>query len=160
MRKGLVVGVIIGFVLGIPAAVLAGYGRGDGPMNRQRFAFQNHAITKSSTSFSTIGNLSVADCSVGPVAVTLSGNVGGAPAAFRISVDGGAKFMEPGSPQVKAVEGGTNAFSYTFVTQVNSFEDNDFHTFQVQWRSVNGGAVTLYRAATVMQHQDPGSCAG
>jgi hypothetical protein len=89
-------------------------------------------------------------CSIREVSATLSVNVSGGPVRFRILQDGGP-VMEPGA--ARFVPGvGVHSFSYTFVNNTGTFEANDNHLFQVQWRS-EGTPVTLSAADLNLQFE-------
>ena len=74
----------------------------------------------------------------------MSVNLRGAPARFRVVIDGVPEApMRPGS--ARFVPQGEESFSYTFVGNVAAFENDDTHVFDVQWRSPSGRKVTLTR---------------
>ena len=148
-------GVLIVLIpLAVNAAIRAA---GDGPLDTQAWSSRNVAISTSSTQFTNVPGMSVLTCSLGPVAFTFSGSLTGSQAGFRVLVDQAAT-LEPGAAFFKAANG-TNAFSYTFVTNVGPFEANDGHSFELQWRST-GGTTTLLRGAVVVQYNDPQTCQG
>ena len=49
--------------------------------------------------------------------------------------------MRPG--HARFVPNGRESFSYTFARRTIPFEDDDTHSFSVQWRSPSGQPVTL-----------------
>jgi hypothetical protein len=104
----------------------------------------------SSLAFWPIPGLSGFDiCALGKLTVTLSVELTGAPAGFRVKVDG--LVMQPGA--VRFVPAGEHdSFSFTFVGNVDSSR-NKTHYFKVQWRSPTGQAVLLERGTLVLEYQ-------
>lgn len=49
--------------------------------------------------------------------------------------------------------GADDSSSFTFVTSVTTFENNDHHSFEVEWRSPTGRATTLERATVNLMYQ-------
>ena len=140
MRRWIVVSVLAAAVAA-PIAVAALTGGGfSGGLDRQRARFATGSRTTSVTSFTTIRRLSTTICSVGEVSATLSVNVEGGPVRFRVLQDGGP-VMKPGAARFTPGVG-VGSFSYTFVNNTGTFEANDNHSFEVQWRS-EGTPVTL-----------------
>jgi hypothetical protein len=82
-------------------------------------------------------------CAIREVSATLSVRVKGAPVAFRMLQDVGPVLL-PGP--ARFVPSGSESFSFTFVTTAGTFEGNDRHLFEVQWRSPSGRPVRLEAA--------------
>jgi hypothetical protein len=139
-------------VVGVPTAVLAASGGSSSSLDFQAARWTNTTQTTSSTTFRAVNGLSGLNiCALHQVTAALSVELNGAPAGFRIQVDGGG-FMPPGT--VRFVSAGAHdSFSFTFVQNVNPFEANDHHAFDVEWRSATGAATTLERGSFNLQYQ-------
>lgn len=68
----------------------------------------------------------------------------GAPAAFRLVVDGVPE--NPMEPGVILTPRGVHSSSFTFAARLADFEDNSNHHIAVQWRSRNGKETVVRRA--------------
>ena len=79
----------------------------------------------------------------------------GCHARFRILGEQG-NVIQPGAAEF--APSGIESFSYTFVTSVGTFEADDRHSLQVQWRSTTGAAVTLRRGALNVLYERGLSC--
>jgi hypothetical protein len=144
-RKILVVVGLMGIAVAVPVAVLAARGSSGGDLDRQAAAWRTGPITTSDTNWENVPGLSRTRCTVNQASVMLSVNVEGGPVAFRVVMDGVPEApFEPGA--ARFVPNGVESFSYTFVDNTASFEADDTHRFDVQWRSPNGVPVTLHRA--------------
>jgi hypothetical protein len=89
---------------------------------------------------------------IGPVTATLSVNVNGAPATFRVVEDGHA--LWPGVAHFAGRPGDTSR-SFTFVSEPNT--KTGCHHLQVEWRSASGDVVTATNAALVIGYNRPSS---
>jgi hypothetical protein len=129
----------------VPVAVWAAVTSGtyEGNLDAQRAKFRNTAITTTSTTWHTVPVLSVNFCAINEVSATLSVNLSGGRARFRILGEQG-NVIQPGPAEF--APSGIQSFSYTFVTSVGTFEADDKHSLRVQWRSTTGAAVSLRRA--------------
>jgi hypothetical protein len=142
-RKWVVLLVLLA-VVAVPVAVWAAVttGRYDGNVDRQRAKFRKASITTSSTAWHNVPVLSVTICAINEVSATLSANLSGARARFRVVGEQG-NVIQPGPAEF--APSGVESFSYTYVTSVGTFEADDRHSLQVQWRSPTGAAVTMTR---------------
>ncbi len=90
-------------------------------------------------------------CAYGEVTVTVSIELNGAPAGFRVRIDR-SQIMEPGA--VRFVPAGANdSFSFTFAQDLRPLDGLDQHVLQLQWRSPCGIATSLERATIVIRYQ-------
>ncbi|HEY3069688.1 MAG TPA: hypothetical protein VGJ34_05175 [Gaiellaceae bacterium] len=147
MRRKWVVLLALAAAIAVPVAVWAAVavtsGVYSGNLDAQRAKFRNTAITTTSTTWHNLSPLSVGICAINEVSATLSVNLSGGRARFRILGEQG-NVIQPGPAEF--APSGIESFSYTFVTSVGTFEADDKHTLQVQWRSTTGAAVSLRRA--------------
>ncbi len=152
MRKLLVAIVALAFIVAVPTAVMAATGAFSSSVDLQRSKWDTTQVATSSQTWRPIANLSTLNiCSLNQVTATLSVELTGAPAGFQIRADGGP-LMQPGS--VRFVPAGAHdSFSFTFVLSLGTFENNDHHAFEVEWRSPTGGTTTLERATLNLQYQ-------
>ena len=149
-RLTLVVGVVL-LVVGVPVA-LAASGTFGSSLDRQSAKWTTTNASTSSTDWKNVPGLSLSRCTVNQVTATLSATVSGAPARFRVVVDAVEEApMKPGAAAF--VPDGQESFSYTFVGRTGQFEDDDTHSFAVQWRSPTGGAVNLQNGALNLLYQ-------
>lgn len=139
-------------VVGVPTAVMAASGGSSSSLDLQASRRTNTTATTSSTTFRPIAALSGLNiCALNQVTATLSVELLGAPAGFQIRVDGDG-IMAPGA--VRFVPAAPHdSFSFTFVRSVSSFENNDHHTFDVEWRSPTGAAIMLERGTFNLQYE-------
>ena len=141
MRKPFI---ILGLVLvaaATPLAVLAATGNFSSQLDLQRYKFRTTAVSTSSTAWQSVPGLdNIHICSDHEVSATVSVNIRGAAARFRVLIDQ-AGSMQPGS--ARFVPNGEESFSYTFAGPTGPFEANDNHVVDVQWRSPTGQPVTL-----------------
>ena len=127
----------------VPLAVVAAGGRLSSGLDVQTARWTTSDVSTSSTRWHSIASLSrLPICSAGQVSATLSVTLRGAPARFRVVIDGvtGAP-MRPGAAQFVPV--GEESFSYTFVKGTAPLDGDDTHVLEVQWRSPTGNRVTL-----------------
>ena len=126
----------------VPLALGAG-GRLSSGLDLQTAAWTTSDVSTSSTRWHNVGALSrLSICSLGQVSATVSVTMRGAPARFRVVIDGAPQTpMRPGAALF--VPDGEESFSYTFVKGTAPFEADDTHVFDVQWRSPTGNRVTL-----------------
>jgi hypothetical protein len=131
-------------VVAVPVAVWAAVTSGtyNGNVDRQRAKFRRTAITTTSTAWHDVPVLNVAICAINEVSATLSVNLSGGRARFRILGEQG-NVIQPGPAEF--APSGFQSFSYTFVTSFGTFEADDRHSLKVQWRSTTGAAVTMSR---------------
>jgi len=152
MRKVLIVGLALAFIVGVPTAVMAASGVFSSSLDLQTSKWSTTTATTSSTTFKTIPALaSPTICALNQVTATLSVELNGAPAGFQIRVDGGG-LMQPGAVRFNPA-GAHDSFSFTFVMSASPFENNDHHGFDVEWRSPTGKATTLERATLNLQYE-------
>jgi hypothetical protein len=155
-RRILIVMVVAAVLVAVPVAVIAVTGSGAGRADRQRFAFRTGTITTSSTSWTDIPGLSGSVCGVRAISATVSVNLSGGSALFRVQVDSGAIFA-PGAARFTPPGTGVESFSYTFVNSLGTFEGSDGHFISVQWRSATGAPVSMGRGALNLIFQ-AGTC--
>jgi hypothetical protein len=112
-------------------------------------------VATSSTIFRPIVGLSrLRVCSMNLITATLSVELDGAPAGFRIRGDG-RWLMEPGA--VRFIPAAAHdSFSFTFTRHLKSLNKSDRNTFNVEWRSPLGLNTRLERGTLVLQYQ-PGA---
>jgi len=152
MRKLLLAGAVaVLLAAGVPAA-LAATGSGSSSLDLQASEFTTTAVSKTGTVFSAVPGLSgLAVCAAGQVTATVSMQLNGAPAGLQVLVDGGP-VMDPGA--VRFVPAGPyDSSSFTFTKTVSAFENNDHHTFDVQWRAPAGGTAHLVRGTVSLAYQ-------
>jgi hypothetical protein len=155
MRRWVIAALATVLVGGIPLIVLADSGSGESDLDRQTFAFRDGPASTSSTSFRTLPPFDIVFCARNMVTAELSVVLSGAPAQFRIVVDGRVDgflpLMEPGAVTFDPREG-RNPFSFTFGRRVAPFEGDDRHGFRVQWRSPTGDMSTVHAATANFQY--------
>ncbi|MGH3024447.1 MAG: hypothetical protein ACRDNI_12385 [Gaiellaceae bacterium] len=143
MRKPLVIAGVV-LVLGavVPVVVLAAAVGTSSNLDRQIATSVGADATTSSTRWRNVPGLArISACTIRQVTATLSVTLAGAPALFRVIIDTPEGPMRPGN--ARFVPNGRESFSYTFVRRTIPFEDDDTHSFSVQWRSPSGQPVTL-----------------
>jgi hypothetical protein len=145
MRRKWVILLVLAAAVVVPVAVWAAVTSGTyaGNLDAQRAKFRATAITTTSTTWHNVPGLSVAFCAINEVSATLSVNLSGGRARFRILGEQG-NVIQPGPAEFAPT--GIQSFSYTFVTSVGTFEADDKHSLVVQWRSTTGAAISLRRA--------------
>jgi hypothetical protein len=110
------------------------------------------ATTISNTSFTPVVSLShLRICTLNQLTATLSVELNGSPAGFRILMDRRI-VMHPGRVRFDPA-GVHDSFSFTFETEVKSFRGKDLHAISVEWRSPFGQPVTLERGTIVLNYQ-------
>jgi hypothetical protein len=144
LRKLVLVGVVVALLAATPMAVLAARGVFGGKLEYQSAAWTTTAVTTSSTEWRNVPGLALTRCSLHQVTAMVSVTVSGAPALFRVVIDGVPEApMKPG--WARFVPSGNESFTFAFVGRVAPFEADDTHKFNVQWRSGTGAPVTLQR---------------
>lgn len=94
-------------------------------------------------------------CASGELTVSVSVELNGAPAGFRIWIDR-RQLMHPG--RVRFVPAGAHdSFSFTFVRQFRPIRGLDRHILRLQWRSPFGIDSSLERSV-VDAHYAPANC--
>jgi hypothetical protein len=153
MRKPLVVIASVLLFAATAVVVLAARGNLSGNLDLQKARWTTTAVSTSSTQWRNVPGLTrLPACTLNEVSLTLSVTIRGAPAGFRAIMDGVPEApMRPGA--ARFVPDGQESFSYTFVANTVPFEDDDSHTFGVQWRSPTGGQVRLDRGALNLLYQ-------
>ena len=143
MRKPLVLaGVVLVLVAVVPVAVLAASARTSSALDRQTARSTGADATTSSTEWRNVPGLArINACTIREVSATLSVTIVGAPVLFRVIIDTPEGPMRPGP--ARFIPQGRETFSATFVRPTFPFEDDDTHSFSVQWRSPTGQPVTL-----------------
>jgi hypothetical protein len=151
-RVAVLVGVGL-IAVAVPLAVLAARGTLTGNLDLQKARWTTNTVSTSSTQWRNVPGLTrLPACTLNEVSLTLSVTIRGAPAGFRAIIDGVPEApMRPGA--ARFVPDGQESFSYTFVANTAPFEDDDSHTFGVQWRSPTGGQVQLDRGALNLLYQ-------
>jgi len=153
MRKLLVASLALAFAVSVPTVVMAASG-GFGPssLDLQASEWTTSTVTTFSTTFRPIAALSGLNiCALNQVTATFSAELSGAPAQFEILVDFGPTML-PGAVRFVPA-GAADSFSFTFVRAVSTFENNDHHMFEVEWRSPSGAPTTLQRGTLNLQYQ-------
>jgi hypothetical protein len=169
MRKLVITLAAAGVVaVAIPFAVLAAAssGREGGSLDRQVAAWRTAPVERLGTSWSTIGGLSFVPTVSAPrsicmkkgFSVSLTVTLKGAPAYFRLLMDGGPVLAPLGVRFDPRPGGRPHTFAATFVGHAGTFEGSDLHGLEVQWRSPSGRAVTLVRGAANVLYQQGSAC--
>jgi hypothetical protein len=113
-------------------------------LDRQSARWSTDTRTTSSTEWRNVRGLALTRCTLRQVTAMVSVTVEGGPVLFRVIIDGVPEApMKPGP--ARFVPTGVETFSATFVGGTGSFEADDTHVFNVQWRSEAGTPVTLRR---------------
>ncbi|HEY2174501.1 MAG TPA: hypothetical protein VGH85_11905 [Mycobacteriales bacterium] len=152
MKKWLaVIGVIL-VAVAIPAVAFAATGGFSSALDQQSSRWTTTAVTTSSTTFATVPGLSGPTiCSQHQVTATVSVQLDGGPVGLQVRQDGGG-LMQPGA--VRFVPAGAqDSVSFTFVQNTGPFENNDHHSFAVEWRSVTGAPVKLVKGDLNLQYE-------
>ncbi len=120
--------------------------------NQQSTQWTAGEVATFDTKFSPIpglGNMAV--CASGQISATVSVELHGAAADFRIRIDQ-HDIMEPGAVRFNPV-GAHDSFSFTFTENLRPLDGLDRHVLQLQWKSPCGAAVTLERATMELWYQ-------
>ena len=119
--------------------------------NLQETKWTMRARTISHSAFQPITRLSgLSICAFNEVTVTLSVELTGSPAGFRVLLD--ERSMHPG--RVRFIPAGLHdSFSFTFAGGVKPLHGKDLHTINVEWRSPLGSPVTLERGTLALNYQ-------
>lgn len=147
MRKVVLSASILAAVvlIAVPMVLLAHPGTGGSALDRQVFKYRESDAATTSTAWSNVpGVRRFQICAVNEVSVHVNLVLGGAPAAFRIRIDGTDEIIAHPGP-VRFRPGRGRVFSFSFAEHVAPFEANDLHLVEVQWRSPTGDRVTLNR---------------
>lgn len=151
MRKILAVAGALAIAVGVPTGVLAATGGNASALDLQASKWTTTTQQATTTTWRSVTGLGLTVCALGQVTATLSVEVNGAPASFRIREDGGP-IIAPGA--VRFVPAGDHdSFSFTFLANAAPFEANDNHGFGVEWRSATGQQATLERATLNLQYE-------
>jgi hypothetical protein len=168
MRKWFLVAVALVLVVAVPMTVMATGAThvkpnafsGSGEVTNQAFSGRdNQSLTTASKAWTDVNNMAIGPiCALGAVTATITVNVKGARAGFRVLSDHGAT-LSPGEGFVQGTNAGADGtmYSITFETNASTFEASDGHEYAVQWRST-GGSTTLLNGSIVVQYGDPGTC--
>ncbi len=165
MRKWATAVAIAALAALVPVVVLADRGASD--LDRQKFRSKKRASTTSSTAWRNVPGLSgrrgikVCAPNRSEVSATLSVVTRGAPALFRMVLDGVPEnLVDPGVVRFTTPGGRTTSFSFTFAEKVFDFEANSNHSLDVQWRSPSGGRVRLLRGLVnaLYEEGNPARC--
>lgn len=153
MRKPLILtGVALLVVAVVPVVVFAAGVRISSNLDRQTATWTQADATTSSRAWRNVPGLArISACTIREVSATLSVTIQGAPALFRVVIDTPEAPMRPGS--ARFVPQGRESFSYTFARTTIPFEDDDTHSFSVQWRSPSGQPVTLKSGVVNLLYQ-------
>lgn len=152
MRKWLtpLVGLAVG--VAIPLAAYGASGASSSSLDQQSSRWTTDPITTTSRTFHVVPALSgTIICAEDQVTATLSVQGSDAPMGLQIRVDGGA-LMEPLAVRFSP-NGSFDSTSFTFVIAVGTFEADDHHAFQVEWRSPTGAATSLLKGDLNLQYQ-------
>jgi hypothetical protein len=150
MRKVLVLVLSLALVVGVPVAVLAAMGGGGGALDRQAFSSHVGRVVTTSKAFHGVMP-SVSICATQAVSGTVSVELSGAKAAFRVLVDG-SPGLAPTSVGFNPLRH-TTSFSFNFVGTVSAVSGSDSHVFAVQWRSPTGKRASLIKGVFNLQYQ-------
>ena len=126
--------------------------------NQRSAQWTTRRVTTSGTRFRAVPGLrKLTLCASDELKVTVSVELSGAPAGFRVRIDRHLS-MEPG--RVRFVPAGTHdSFSFTFVQGLAPLNGLDRHFVQLQWRSPYGIATSLERATVAVAYSgDSSSC--
>jgi hypothetical protein len=127
----------------------------DSPVNRQAFAELHKSVATISKSFATLKPLTISVCNKGAVGETVSGTFSGGAVDLRVRARSGAPrvptVLIPGVAHIHT-GGKTTSFSYTFALQSTG---ELLRSFQVQWRSPNGGHSVVKNALARVLYKRP-----
>jgi hypothetical protein len=117
---------------------------------QERAETSKHRISTSSTSFTNVQSLQTLKvCGSGAIIFTLSVELHGAPAGFRVRLNDAAD-MPPGAVRFDPV-GRHDSFSFTFVAPARAVSRQ---AITVQWRSPYGSQSSLERASVDARYAD------
>jgi hypothetical protein len=153
-KKPLLLAVAAVLVLAaVPVVVSAATADTTSTLDRQLARWTSTDATTSSTRWRNVPRLSrLSACTIRGVSANLSVTVEGAPVLFRVIIDTPEAPMRPGP--ARFVPQGRQSFSYTFVRGTGPFENDDTHSFSVQWRSPSGSQVRLAHGVVNLLFQD------
>ncbi len=147
--------VIAALLVGAGAAASQGSpgsGSASASANRQYGVWRSVPASTDSRAFRAVPNLQAEVCAIGEVSVTVSMSGGsGAPMLLRVQQDDGP-ILAPGAVTFELGLAGFTSF--TFLAPV---ADGD-HTFQLEWRSPEGGRTTLLAATMNLVYQQGSAC--
>lgn len=151
-KKWLVLGGAALALAATPMAVVAASTQGGSGLDQQNFMVTTTSASTSSTAWANVPGLQDhAVCARDGVSATVSVVLSGAPADIRVRLDD-TTTVKPGSVRFDPTSG-TTGFSFTFVHPLS----NGIHSFDVQWKSPTGDAVTLSRGDLNVLFED-GTC--
>lgn len=122
----------------------------DGMVNRQAILIRNEPVTTESTSFEEIPGLSDEIIkNRGSYTITFSGEFSGGPIEIRM------RGAQPGPILFGdvAAAGGEQHTSYSFVFGDRAAAEGACSTIRAEWRSVDGGPVTLEEGSIVVSYR-------
>lgn len=152
MRRGLLIGVALALVVGVPVVAIAAPGDSGSPVGTQSSIWTATTGTTSSSKFQAIPALSGLDvCASDQVTATLSVELSGAPTGFQIRVDN-ATPIQPGAVRFVPLVA-HQSFSFTWLASVSTLTGSDQHVFDVEWRSTSSRPVTLERGTLNLLYQ-------
>jgi hypothetical protein len=152
-KKPLLLAVAAVLVLAAVPVVIAATAETTSTLDRQLARWTSTDRSTSSTRWRNVPGLSrLSACTIRGVSANLSVTVQGAPVLFRVIIDTPEAPMRPGA--ARFVPTGRESFSYTFVRGTRPFEDDDTHSFSVQWRSPSGNQVRLAHGVVNLLFQD------
>jgi hypothetical protein len=151
MRKILVAAVALAIAVGVPTVVLAATSGNTSALDLQASKWTTTSQQATGTTWRSVTGLGLTICALHQVTATLSVELNGASASFRIRQDGGP-IIAPGA--VRFVPAGPHDSSaFTFLANAAPFEANDNHSFDVEWRTPTGQQTTLERATFNLQYE-------
>ena len=152
MRKILAAAAALAIGAGVPTVALAATSGNTSALDLQASKWTTTTQQTTGTTWHSVTGLGpLTICALHQVTATLSVELNGAPASFRIREDGGP-IIAPGA--VRFVPAGPHdSFSFTFLANAAPFEANDNHGFGVEWRSATGQQTTLERATFNLQYE-------
>lgn len=157
-RIALALAAAVALLVGIPAAVQAATGAATSPVSLQAARYTTTAASTSSGTMTNVPGLTGLNiCASGQVTAVVSAEIDGhRPAGLQVLIDGGP-VAQPGA--VRLVPAGVHdSGSFTFIQTVGTFEGNDHHVFDLQWRSPAGGKITLERGTIELLYRPGATC--
>ena len=147
MKRTIVAITAVGLVLGVGLAALAASPNGRTPPTCMDSLWRTTAQSTSSTQWAPVAGFSDDPVAIYPIAINVSAEVSGSPVDFRIqstnvgvqtfiSKAGATRFVPDGS--------GPDSFAYQWIEKNQSAATHSIH-LELQWKSSDGGTVTLER---------------
>lgn len=136
-------------LLVVPQALIAHRPTGGSALDQQTFKYRVRDVATSSRNWRNVPGIRFRICAVREVSAQGNLVLRGAPAWFRIRIDGTDEIIaHPGPVKSRPSPGRVwhGPMSFTFAEEVFPFEDNDLHFFDLQWRSPTGERVVLKKA--------------